>query len=442
MPNLHPLLASLATIASVFLAREMKAQVASPLATRILSLPHRSHLPTATRHADLVKVQGDEDLRNGPRQLYIGSRFRNDGGFKVVDFPPGPMPRPLPPLKEFNSSRLSPLMCEDDCTRYQTLLLKDAALFALPMTKKNSYRRKNLAIELLKRLLRDSPSRGEEFFKEVYRELENSKSIQKIGLLDRPYSSYSGTNDEAFAMDRLTVKGFRLEQIPNEPRFTNRFDDNPSVTLEACGRDFPSLLEAEDIFIVDISEMHRYNKPATPWKYTPSTIAYFCRVSGTTATGHPISVISNRRSLGRDGQGLIPKAEEKLIVFAIHVVDNGITYTPQLAGMEDPTTGRVVKWTNSTASEWQLAKMAADAAEGVAQAYDHFIHVHLILDPVRVELHRQLHPTHPVHVLLEHHMSQLFFNDFQAISLALFAPGGGIDMVFGPGSVGSHKYAR
>jgi len=84
---------------------------------------------------------------------------------------------------------------------------------------------------------------------------------------------------------------------------------------------------------------------------------------------------------------------------------------------------------------WLIAKTRVQTADGnVHQAISHLGHTHMVVEPFVLATHRQLAPTHPLHVLLSPHFEgTLSINE--SANTTLLAPKGGVDMVMA-GTIG------
>lgn len=81
---------------------------------------------------------------------------------------------------------------------------------------------------------------------------------------------------------------------------------------------------------------------------------------------------------------------------------------------------------------WRLARLAAQTADAsFHEVVYHLGRTHMVMEAVAMAMHRQLAPSHPLHVLLTPHVEfTLAINNSAATSL--IAPGGAIDLIFGP----------
>ncbi|OWY94450.1 hypothetical protein PHMEG_00035815, partial [Phytophthora megakarya] len=149
------------------------------------------------------------------------------------------------------------------------------------------------------------------------------------------------------------------------------------------------------VFVQDFSTIGQYTDTnQTASKYVPNVVGFFCN---------------------NDANGL-------LLPLAIKIVDTGLTYTKE-----------------DTAGEWQLAKMALDAAELSYQQMFHFVQMHAVAIPIQVEMMRSMAEEHPIYALLNYH----FFGDLALETLAgkvLFSVDSAYDQSFAFGASGSLRF--
>lgn len=210
--------------------------------------------------------------------------------------------------------------------------------------------------------------------------------------IPRPIAAIEPTGDDAFGQDRLTMNGMRLKQVRIGSKFTQSSMTYRQVK-NVCGYGMQSLIRQGMLFDVNLAFASQYNDPKAPHKYAPGVIGYFC-------------VTTKRR----------------FVPLMIHIIDTDLVYSPY-----------------DTPNEWILAKMALNTAEMNVQQHDHFMETHMILEPIRVELLRTVSKSHPIHVLLEHHFTQLFFNTIAGLN-SLFSKGSAFDSIFGWGATGTLRF--
>ncbi|DBA01510.1 TPA: hypothetical protein N0F65_004860 [Lagenidium giganteum] len=216
-------------------------------------------------------------------------------------------------------------------------------------------------------------------------------------FVPRPMST--DISDDTFGELRMTGFGFKIAQV----RDAEQYGDTLAIVADrdvsrVCGRRVTadSLLENGDLYVVDFSDVAQWNDPSNPKKYVPNIIGFFCH--------------NTRRS--------------KVLPFAIHLVDQELTYTPF-----------------DNADEWKLAKMALNAAEINWQNMQHFVETHLMTSPVRVELMRTTAASHPVNALVQYHCR----GDIALEAIApvtLIAAGTVIDQAFAWGATGSMRFFK
>jgi len=200
-------------------------------------------------------------------------------------------------------------------------------------------------------------------------------------------------SDEAFARDRLTLKGSRLRAVHPEESMDSRMQASPVYSV--CGENHLRKLQRMNrLFVEDLSFVGEYNDPAAPSKYAPSALGYFC----------------------------LAKHSDEFLPLAIHLIDTDIIYFP-----------------SDSEDDWSLAKMALNAASINVQQMDHFIETHMMLEPIRVELLRSVSHKHPIYKLLEHHFEQLFANTPAGL-VGLLSEGTTYDKTFGWGATGTLRF--
>jgi len=202
-------------------------------------------------------------------------------------------------------------------------------------------------------------------------------------------------SDEAFARDRLTLKGSRLRAVSWYERLDRRLRASPAYSV--CGiRHVGKLKRWNRLFVEDLSFVGEYNDPAAPSKYAPSSMGYFC----------------------------VAKHSDEFLPLAVHLLDTDIIYFP-----------------SDSEDDWTLAKMALNAASINVQQMDHFIETHMMLEPIRVELLRSVSDKHPVYKLLEHHFTQLFGNTPAGL-IGLLSEGTTYDKTWGWGATGTLRFLQ
>jgi arachidonate 15-lipoxygenase len=81
---------------------------------------------------------------------------------------------------------------------------------------------------------------------------------------------------------------------------------------------------------------------------------------------------------------------------------------------------------------WRVARLAMQTADASHHEFlSHLGHTHLVIEAVALATYRQLAPNHPLCVLLTPHLDQTLPINHSAAT-SLIAPGGSVDLMFGP----------
>ncbi|DBA01525.1 TPA: hypothetical protein N0F65_004875 [Lagenidium giganteum] len=213
--------------------------------------------------------------------------------------------------------------------------------------------------------------------------------------LPRPMATDIG--DETFGELRTTGFSFKIELVRKREAYGDILGHvDCKQVAQVCGPEtsVSSLRALKSLYVVDLSDMAQWTDPANPQKYVPNIIGFFC----------------------------YNRVRNRLLPFAIHLVDQKLTYTQ-----------------SDSPSEWKLAKVALNAAEVNWQNIQHFVETHLMTAPVRVELMRHTAETHPVNALVQHHCrGDIALETISMVSL--FAADTALDKIFAMGTTGSYRY--
>eukprot|EP01135_Chromosphaera_perkinsii_P002049 Nk52_evm10s216 gene=Nk52_evmTU10s216 len=144
-----------------------------------------------------------------------------------------------------------------------------------------------------------------------------------------------------------------------------------------------------------MSHAHKYTDDKAAHKYIPGAHGLFCE----------------------------RYSDKKLMLVAIKL-SNGFVYTP-------PVNSK----TTSTESEWLMAKIALNSAEGAWQNSYHFWNCHSNMEPIFVEMMRHVSVHHPVYQLMKHHYKNLFAQTVIGL-FGLFRKGSDLDQFYGWGAYG------
>lgn len=233
-----------------------------------------------------------------------------------------------------------------------------------------------------------------ESYHKVYAALEKANVIVQPKSIDN--------SDASFGAMRLGIKGYNLKLV-RDSEYSKYIDHlSDAQVADVCGwhsksqkTQISGARKDHRIFVSDFSKHREYtDEAAQHQKYVPSVIGFFC--------------------YNTDKRQLLP--------FAITILDTKLTYTTQ-----------------DTPEEWQLAKMALDAADANFQQMRHFVEVHMMSIPVQVEMMRSMATNHPIYALLDYH----FFTNFALEHLArtaLFAAKSDYDQTMAFGASGSLRY--
>ncbi|DBA01533.1 TPA: hypothetical protein N0F65_004883 [Lagenidium giganteum] len=213
--------------------------------------------------------------------------------------------------------------------------------------------------------------------------------------LPRPMST--DISDETFGELRTTGFSFKIELVRKREAYGDILGHvDCKQVAQVCGPEtsVSSLRALKSLYVVDFSDISQWTDPANPQKYVPNIIGFFC----------------------------YNRVRNRLLPFAIHLVDQKLTYTQ-----------------SDSPSEWKLAKVALNAAEVNWQNMQHFVETHLMTAPVRVELMRHTAETHPVNALVQHHCrGDIALETISTVSL--FAEGTVVDKTFAMGTTGAYRY--
>ena len=115
--------------------------------------------------------------------------------------------------------------------------------------------------------------------------------------------------------------------------------------------------------------------------------------------------------------------------YALFVADGGALRPVAIQAGADRTSP---VFTPGDGLDWKIARLAMQTADAnVHEVIVHLGHTHMVMEAVALATYRQLAPRHPLSVLLTPHLAfTLAINNSAAHSLV--APGGVIDIVFGP----------
>jgi hypothetical protein len=233
-----------------------------------------------------------------------------------------------------------------------------------------------------------------ESYHQVYAKLEKENLLVQPKAVDN--------SDASFGAMRLGIKGHNLKLV-RDSEYSEYIDHlSDAQVAGVCGwhsgplkSQISGACKNHRIFVSDFSDHREYTDEAAQHeKYGPSVIGFFCYNT----------------------------AKRQLLPFAIAILDTKLTYTPQ-----------------DTPEEWQLAKMALDAADVNFQQMRHFVEIHMVYVPVQVEMMRSMATNHPIYALLDYH----FFSNFVLEHLGgkiLFAAKSDYDQTMAFGAAGSLRY--
>ncbi|KAI9909814.1 hypothetical protein PsorP6_010647 [Peronosclerospora sorghi] len=224
-------------------------------------------------------------------------------------------------------------------------------------------------------------------------------------ILPPPLES-TETSDTVFGASRLSIRGFNLRAITAQDADPSDASLTRDKIATICGpaTSLASLRAHKRLFLVDLATLGDFSDDASvhvegaaaslPVKYVPSVLGYFC----------------------------FHAAHQTLHPLAIHLVASNLTYTRF-----------------DTRAEWQLAKLALNAAEATYQQMHHFSESHTLLIPLRVEVYRTMAASHPVRALVLRHVALDFGLEHEARRV-LFNASTPLDQTFGLGARGCLRY--
>jgi hypothetical protein len=208
-------------------------------------------------------------------------------------------------------------------------------------------------------------------------------------LIEIPAGLTNWDTDEAFADDKLTFNflNFKLAtqneiQIPDQK------------ATEITGKTMQQLISSQELYQCDLRIVGTVSKTGS--QYTPGAYAlYYTKPDGT------------------------------LMPLAIAVGGSkGLIYYPN----DDPT-------------HWRFAKLAFNSATVNYSPTVHFYISHMVFEPMRVILEREVSKLHPLHALLSHHFHDLFGNTYVGLQV-LFSKGTPVDQTFGIGTNGNFSLTK
>lgn len=203
-------------------------------------------------------------------------------------------------------------------------------------------------------------------------------------------------SDDNFAALRLSRSGYSMELLRStDPRLEHVDLNLTSFQARTlCGASTAELFATDSLFVSDFGDVARYNDPDKPEKFAANVQGFFC----------------------------VDRRDQRFLPLAIHLVDSNLVYTP----FDRP-------------DEWMLAKMVLNTAEIHVQQIRHFAEIHLVFEPLRVEMTRALAADHPVYKFLNHHLYAAYGLTIIGRKL-LWDDQTQYDKTFGWGATGSMRY--
>ena len=216
---------------------------------------------------------------------------------------------------------------------------------------------------------------------------------QLIGLYDNaspfieiPAGFTNWDKDEAFADDKLTYNHFNFKAAN-----TNSLSIPTTLARTLTGGStVAGLISAKRLFEQDFSTNSLYSKTAGN-QYSPDGYAQF-----------------------------YVNENDELMPLAIQIGGpTGLIYYP-----------------NDDKNHWLFAKTVFNCAQASYVPSAHFALAHLIFEPMRVVLAREMSAQHPISTLIEHHFTGLYGANYNGMKV-LFSKNTPLDRVWGIGGDGS-----